>query len=382
MLATMAFAAVPPDQTSGQSGESSTVDDPQVLSLLKEANQGSAGAQFLLGFFYAEGQGVAKNEQEAIKWYTLAAEQGHADAIVTLGMMYSEGRGVKRDLQEAVRWYTQAAGQGNADVQLILAEMLAGSPKELENLQESYKWTLLAEANGRDVAGLKILLASRLTAAQIADAQKQAQAFKAEYPLSAKKTIDQTIPPGHRVEPQRIPAQPQIIVPDPNQPSSEPGVSGVDDFALQFPSTPKRTVVQNTERLTAIHYQSLSADGQIQYNASFQNFKTRTFDTAEAQKTFLEEYLVGRAMVAWKNRIQKKFIAFRGQTAAVFKHTTFSGGTETIHEGIIFIAKGNFISITCVYPVTATPKPAFDEFMNSFQILTGVPMQSDASDSR
>jgi TPR repeat protein len=92
MLATMAFAAVPPDQTSGQSGESSTVDDPQVLSLLKEANQGSAGAQFLLGFFYAEGQGVAKNEQEAIKWYTLAAEQGHADAIVTLGMMYSEGR--------------------------------------------------------------------------------------------------------------------------------------------------------------------------------------------------------------------------------------------------------------------------------------------------
>ncbi len=74
----------------------------------------------------------------------------------------------------------------------------------------------------------------------------------------------------------------------------------------------------------------------------------------------------------WQNTIHRKFTGFRGRTAAVFRHTTYSGRTETIHQGIIFIAKNNFISLTCVYPADAAPSPAFEEFIESFRILTAL----------
>jgi TPR repeat protein len=35
-------------------------------------------AQCNLGFCYAYGEGVPKNEKEAVKWWTKAAEQGDA----------------------------------------------------------------------------------------------------------------------------------------------------------------------------------------------------------------------------------------------------------------------------------------------------------------
>lgn len=45
------------------------------------ARQGHAGAQYGLGNCYFYGKGVAKNCEEAVKWYKKAAEQGHKEAI-------------------------------------------------------------------------------------------------------------------------------------------------------------------------------------------------------------------------------------------------------------------------------------------------------------
>ena len=59
-----------------------------------KAEQGNASAQFILGFMYANGYGVPKDDQAAVKWYRLAAEQGHAKAQSNLGVMYEKGRGV------------------------------------------------------------------------------------------------------------------------------------------------------------------------------------------------------------------------------------------------------------------------------------------------
>ena len=47
-----------------------------------------AGAQFNLGVMYANGEGVLKDEAEAVRWYRLAAEQGHAAAQFNLGNSY------------------------------------------------------------------------------------------------------------------------------------------------------------------------------------------------------------------------------------------------------------------------------------------------------
>ncbi len=46
----------------------------------KAAEQGSVRAQARLGYFYANGIGVAQDEAEAVRWYRKAAEQGYAEA--------------------------------------------------------------------------------------------------------------------------------------------------------------------------------------------------------------------------------------------------------------------------------------------------------------
>ena len=78
------------------------------------AEQGYAGAQFMLGVMYATGEGVPGDDAEAVRWYRLAAEQGLARAQSNLGVMYDNGEGVPEDDAEAVRWYRLAVEQGYA----------------------------------------------------------------------------------------------------------------------------------------------------------------------------------------------------------------------------------------------------------------------------
>src|SRR5208283_12776 len=76
------------------------------------AVQNNAPAQHNLGFCYASGQGVAKDEAEAVKWYRKAADQNYAAAQNNLGVCYANGNGVTKDYVEAYKWWLLAAGQG------------------------------------------------------------------------------------------------------------------------------------------------------------------------------------------------------------------------------------------------------------------------------
>lgn len=74
-----------------------------------------------MGDCYYDGEGVAKDFTEAVKWYTKAAQQGNAEAQYSLAWCYGHEQGVAKDLTEAFKWYTKAANQGNADAQYCLA---------------------------------------------------------------------------------------------------------------------------------------------------------------------------------------------------------------------------------------------------------------------
>ena len=91
-------------------------------TLLERAEMGDAEAQYNLGDTYANGIGVTKDDEEAVKWYRKAAEQGHAEAQFSLGLMYAFGEGVAKDLEEAVKWYRKAAEQGLAEAKKFLKE--------------------------------------------------------------------------------------------------------------------------------------------------------------------------------------------------------------------------------------------------------------------
>jgi hypothetical protein len=86
--------------------------DPDIQKLHQQA-QVKEGNDFLFGTNRKE-----KNDDEAVRLYSLAANQGNAMAQYSLGFMYENGRGglTKNDF-EAVRLYGLAAAQGNAIAQ-------------------------------------------------------------------------------------------------------------------------------------------------------------------------------------------------------------------------------------------------------------------------
>src|SRR6202011_6208195 len=66
-------------------------------SILYLANRGDARAQTVLGFMYANGQGVPQNYGEAAIWYARSAAQGNPTGQYFLGLLYDKGIGVPPD---------------------------------------------------------------------------------------------------------------------------------------------------------------------------------------------------------------------------------------------------------------------------------------------
>ena len=110
------------------SGQGVAKDEGEAVKWFrKAADQNFAAAQYALGLCYANGQGVAKDEVQAVKWFRKAADQNLVQAQNNLGACYANGQGVVKDEAEAVNWYRKAAEQGNVDAQNDLAWILATS---------------------------------------------------------------------------------------------------------------------------------------------------------------------------------------------------------------------------------------------------------------
>jgi TPR repeat protein len=143
-----------------------------LIELTPLAEQGNAGAQYVLGVMYDLGQGVPEDDQTAVKWWTLAAEQGQADAQYALGDMYRNGDGVPQDDQAAVKWWTLAAEQGKAVAQFFLGLMYFLGDGVPEDNVYAHMWANIAAANGNEDGGrlrddvAKIMTPADITAAQ------------------------------------------------------------------------------------------------------------------------------------------------------------------------------------------------------------------------
>ncbi|MEO7100166.1 MAG: tetratricopeptide repeat protein [Luteolibacter sp.] len=149
-----------------------------IADLTPKAEAGDLVSQVELGNIYSKGEGVAKNEKEAVKWFSKAAEQGNLDAQMYLGGVYIRGKDIPKDSRESAKWYLMAAEQGNAAAQCQISRMHmmgAGVPKDDV---EAYKWANLASAKG-DMAAKKVLriLEKRMMPDQISLAQGLGREF-------------------------------------------------------------------------------------------------------------------------------------------------------------------------------------------------------------
>ena len=82
---------------------------------LKDAEQGDAKAQFVLGWMYDFGEGAEQDAHKAVYWYRKSAEGGNVNAKYNLGVMYKYGRGVSQDNQVAKEWFKKSCDGGDQD---------------------------------------------------------------------------------------------------------------------------------------------------------------------------------------------------------------------------------------------------------------------------
>src|SRR5258708_11773177 len=109
--------------------------------LLKTASDGGdSDAQVNLGYLYARGQGIAQNQQEALRLYLLSAKQGNAEGMNAVGFKYRYGTGVEIDLPRAVHWFCRAA--------------VSGDPRGLNNLRIMYNEELAVDRDMEEARNL------------------------------------------------------------------------------------------------------------------------------------------------------------------------------------------------------------------------------------
>jgi len=125
--------------------------------------------------------------KEALEVWQPLAEKGDVSMQLLVGSIYDYGQGVPQDDEEAAKWYERAAKQGSAKGQFQLGALYARSG-QIKNPVEGYKWLTIAAhtLGGGSQEGLtadqattmRTLLEPQLTPDQIAQAKKEAEAFK------------------------------------------------------------------------------------------------------------------------------------------------------------------------------------------------------------
>lgn len=153
------------------------------------ADQGDPDAQFYLGFMNEYGQGVSRNDAEAIRWYRKAADQDHVLAQFGLGDLYSNGEGSPRDEIEAAKWYRLAADQGLGAAQFRLGMIYAEGKGVPQDRVLAHMWLNLVVSElpplGKQQRNAAVdaldLVASHMTPSQVAEAQQLAFQWLTEH---------------------------------------------------------------------------------------------------------------------------------------------------------------------------------------------------------
>ena len=101
-------------------------------TIIRQAEQGNAIAQNVVGTWYYKGEHYTQNYTKAAQWWSLAAKQDNVEAIGNLGLLYQYGYGVAIDSLKAMKYYLASINSGNLDL-LHQREALAGKPGDRFN---------------------------------------------------------------------------------------------------------------------------------------------------------------------------------------------------------------------------------------------------------
>jgi uncharacterized protein len=135
-----------------QRGNGVAKDDAQALKWFRQAaDGGNVTAMAYLGEIYRSGQGTGKDFAQAAVWLRKAAEGACADAMGFLGEMYFNGEGTNKDFAKAADWFRKGAGAGCAKAMGFLGEMyFYGMGMEKDLVQAAAWFRKAADAGDSD----------------------------------------------------------------------------------------------------------------------------------------------------------------------------------------------------------------------------------------
>ena len=160
-------------------GEGLSKDDSKAaLWLRKAADQGLPEAQQMMGIFFEQGRGVLLDFEQAANWFRKAAEQNYVDAQYHLGYLHAAGQGVPASNTEAAKWFLRAAENGMPDAQFQIGCHLAKGVGVEQDVVEAYKWLSIASLNNHEGAKkTRAELAPKISSDARKDGQKLANEF-------------------------------------------------------------------------------------------------------------------------------------------------------------------------------------------------------------
>jgi TPR repeat protein len=138
------------------------------------------------------------NYAKAFTEYRKLADGGDIQALHNLGVMYYNGYGVDLDYGKALQCFLEAAEHGVAGSQNNVGYMYAHGEGVPQDFIRAHMWFDIAAANGDKTASdNRAVVASRMNAAQIAEADRLAREW-----LQAHPPVDRPpSPPPHHEGP-------------------------------------------------------------------------------------------------------------------------------------------------------------------------------------
>ena len=115
-------------------------------------DQAAAGAPDERDFIDADTLRAAGRNTQAVTIWRRLAVRGHTRARTRLAWMLEAGTGIARDLDDAARWFRLAAVDGDADAQYALSVMLRTGKGQPQNTVEADYWLARAAAQGHQLA--------------------------------------------------------------------------------------------------------------------------------------------------------------------------------------------------------------------------------------
>ncbi len=143
------------------------------------AEAGDADGMTNLAELYLRGLGLERNAAQALDWFAKAADQGDPAHQLQLGGLYLDGAAGEPDVESGLRWIGRAANQGYSEAQVRLGAIYAEGSKVAKDPVRAYMWFYRASMTGTEQVSEGLgLLAAEMTAEQIAEAKRLADAWR------------------------------------------------------------------------------------------------------------------------------------------------------------------------------------------------------------